>query len=128
MESLAGNESQSGTALEHWLSQVDEVSASVFEKHGDDGANVFWVAPEGDAESFQAVVLGLDVVGDEGCGRNARGEERLLKNLSWREGHGLEDQLDTFGAFRSRDGQPAKGGTHRDVLVFHEAQDGGVEA
>jgi hypothetical protein len=125
---LKSGERQGGAALGHGLSQIDEVSAGVFEKNRNDGADVLWFASEGDAESFQAIVLGLNVIGDEGCGRNAGGEESFLKGLSWREGHGLEDELNPFGAFRSGNGQPTKGGTHGDVLVFHEAQNGGVEA
>jgi hypothetical protein len=110
------------------LSQIDKVSAGVFEKNRNDGADVLWFATERDAESFEAIVFGLDVVGDEGRGRNAGGEESFLKGLGWREGHRLEDELNPFGAFRRGNGQPAKGGTHGNVLVFHEAQDGGVEA
>jgi hypothetical protein len=81
------------------LGEVDEVAASVFEENCDNGAYVFWFAAEGDAEGFEAVVLGMDVVGDEAGGGNAGGEEALLIGLSWREGRGLEDELDAFGAF-----------------------------
>jgi len=90
------------------------------------GPMFFWFAAEGDAEGFEPVVLGMDVVGDEAGGGNAGGEG-LLIGLSWREGHGFEDELNAFGAFGGGDGQPAESGTHRDVLVFYEAEDGGVE-
>jgi hypothetical protein len=89
-------ESQNGAELDHGLGQVDEISASVFEENGDDGAYVFWFAAEGDAEGFEAVVLGMEIVSDEASGRNAGGEEGFLIGLSWREGHGFEDQLNAF--------------------------------
>ena len=58
------------------------------------------VTPRG----FEAVVLGMDVVSDEASGRNAGGEEGFLIGLGWREGRGLEDELNAFGAFRGGDG------------------------
>jgi len=119
---------QNGAGLDHRLGEVDEVAASVFEENGDNWAYVFWFAAEGDAEGFEAVVLGMDVVSDEASGRNAGGEAGFLIGLSWREGRGLEDELNAFGALGGGDGQPTECGTHRDVLIFYEAKDGGVEA
>lgn len=122
-----GEQTANWRGLDRGLGQVDQVATSVFEENSDDGAYVFWFAAEGDAEGFETVVLGVDVVCDEGRGRNAGGEKGSLVGLSWREGHGLEDELDALGAFGSGDGQPSECGTHGDVFVFHEAQDGGVE-
>jgi hypothetical protein len=120
-------ELQNGAELDHGLCQVDEVAASVFEENGDDGANVFWFAAEPDAEGFEAVVFGVDVIDGERGDWNAGGEEGFLIGLSWREGHGFEDELDAIGTLGGGDGQPAECGTRRDVLVFYEAEDGGVE-
>lgn len=112
---------QTGGELDRRLDQVDQVSASVFEENGDNGTYVFWFAAKDDPESFEAAVLGMDVGGDEGSGRNARGEKCFLIGLSWRETHGFEDKFDTFGAFGCGNGQPAEFRTHGNVLVFYEA-------
>jgi hypothetical protein len=78
---------------------------------------IFWFAAESDPESIEAVVIGMDVVGDEASGRNTSGEEGFLIRLSWWEGRGFEDELDAFGAFRGGDGQPPEGWAHGNVLV-----------
>jgi len=82
---------KTAVALGGGLNEVDEVAAGVLEKDGSNGAHALWFAAKDDTERFQAAVLGGDVVGHEGRGGNAGGEESFLKSLRRRETHGLED-------------------------------------
>lgn len=124
----AARSAEMTAALGGWLDEVDEVAAGVFEKDGSDGAHGFWFATKNDTERFQAGVFRGDVAGEEGRGGNSCGEESFLKGLRGWETHGLEDELDAFGAFGGCDSEPTEGWTHRDVLAFYEAEFGGVEA
>lgn len=108
------------------LMDRDEVAAGVVE-YGEDAPLRFgWQGGEHHAQFGHAVVLGLDVVDEEGGRRDALGVERLLVRHGSRVDVWLKEQFQIVRSFRRDDGQPLVVAS-RHVLLDYESQDFGVE-